>query len=162
MEFRKGKIQDARSIASLLVKSWRENYHGFLPNTYLDNLSIEKQTMRHESFLKSGIRYLIAENNSGIIAFCSFGKNRNSSFEASMELYTIYVDNAYQGQGIGKQLLSQILYSMCETESILVSVFKNNPYKDFYVLHGFELVGEELIDLGEFKKEALIFRYNLS
>jgi hypothetical protein len=44
MLIRAAQIEDAKQIAEVHVASWRAAYRGILPDSMLDNLSVEKRT----------------------------------------------------------------------------------------------------------------------
>lgn len=157
---RLGKTEDANAIAKLLVDTWQKCYQDFLPQSFLENLSAEKQTQRHLAKLENGIQYLVNEDhNNTLTGFASFGKSRDTELKTEMELYTLYVDSNHQRKGIGKSLLEKILKEN-KNQSIGVLVMKQNPFLSFYLKNGFVITGKQEMDLGNFKTTNLIFKKN--
>ena len=161
---RQGNKDDIPAIAQLLIKTWSESYRGFLPHAFLDHLDLARQIKRHQSYFKKGISYLVAENNEGeLLGFASYGESRFEQIDSELELYTLYVEPTFHGKGIGKQLLEAIIHTTQKEYHYLdVSVFARNPYLKFYMKHGFEKIGEEEVDFGEFVEAGLILRKDLS
>jgi len=98
-----------------------------------------------------GVNYIVAENDQNeLVGFSSYGRNRIEGISINQELYTLYASKAYQRKGVGKLLLNTILDKISK-ESIVVSVFRENPYKQFYIKNGFVKVDEEQIEINQFK-----------
>ncbi len=153
ISYRIGRKQDIEAIATLLIQSWKTNYASFIPSKFLDNLSLEKQIVRHTKYMAGDTKYFIAENeNKDLVGFTSYGKNRIEKLTSDKELYTLYVKHQYHSKGIGSALLQFVLADLeSEEESLSVAVFEKNPFKIFYTKHGFIKTEEELLDLGESK-----------
>ncbi|MEZ4851022.1 MAG: GNAT family N-acetyltransferase [Bacteroidia bacterium] len=152
------------AIARLLIKTWSESYRGFLPHAFLDHLDMGRQIKRHQSYFEKGISYLVAENDEReLLGFASYGESRFERKDSDLELYTLYVEPILHGKGIGKLLLEEMIHKTQEKFHYLdVSVLSRNPYLKFYLKHGFEKIGEEDIDFGEFVEAGLILRKDLS
>lgn len=95
-------------------------------------------------------QYLVAENQQGeVVGFASFGKSRNEALYTDSELYTMYVDEAYLGKGIGSQLLFQVINKAKKHHQYLgVFVMEKNKFRSFYEKNSFLLKGTEMMDLG--------------
>jgi len=153
---RPGKKSDIPAIAQLLVDTWQSSYTDFMPSDFLDSLQVEKQIIRHNKYIEAGVQYFLAENaEKELLGFTSVGKNRMVTIDCAHELYTLYVGNDAQGQGIGTSLLNAVIKHIDDPQSsISVSVFETNAYKSFYLKNGFQVVGDEMINLGKFKLKA--------
>ena len=62
VRIRKGREEDIGPIATLLVHSWQYCYRSFLPPSFLDHLSVEKQIERHRRIFDSGVHYLVVQD----------------------------------------------------------------------------------------------------
>lgn len=155
---RVGNQNDLQSISEILIDTWKKCYASFIPSEFLNNLNLEKQIQRHSHFMQSNITYYVAENeNKEVIGFASYGINRIEKINCKNELYTIYVSMNHQRQGIGKMLIGLVFADIKKSNSqILVSVFEKNPWKDFYISHGFQVIDKETIHMVEFQLEAEI------
>ena len=97
---------DAPEIARIHVETWRYAYKGIVPQTYLDQLSIEQRTTKWAEMLKKSMDgTLIAEIDMKPVGWISFGIARDEDKENSGEVYAIYVDHTHWNQGIGRSLI---------------------------------------------------------
>lgn len=155
---RKGQLSDAVAIAKLLVDTWQVCYQNFLPKTFLNGLTITKQTERQERLIRSGIIYFLYENpKKELLGFTSYGPPRSAEILADIELYTLYVHHLAQKKGIGKILLEQIIKEQSiPSQTMGVLVMEKNPYQSFYQKNNFLLQGKQIMDLGDFSETNLI------
>ncbi|MEM6800164.1 MAG: GNAT family N-acetyltransferase [Bacteroidota bacterium] len=149
-QLRKAQREDIPQIAALLVKSWREHYHYFLPSSFLKHMSVEKQIARHERYYTEQIEYLIVEGeNEDLLAFASHGPMRGEEMTCDWELYTLYVASHAQGKGIGSALLGELSRQAKQHASNLgVWVMEQNPFKSFYEKHAFKAVSQMHMEIG--------------
>lgn len=156
---RNGNLDDIQNICEMLIESWKNSYSSFIPIDYLNNLNVERQISRHTKNMIGATKYFIAENHkSKLIGFSSYGKNRVEKVNCEKELYTMYVRNKYQGNGIGTLLLNSVLHDLKDNNcTISVLVFEKNPYKEFYLKNGFVKIDNDIVDLGEFELEGEIY-----
>ena len=160
MPIRKGRLSDITAIAALHVQSWQECYASFLPKDFLANLDIERLKERHHRYMTGNTDYYVKIENDQYLGFASYGSPRTSSKIADIEMYTIYTKTSYLGQGIGTELLEYIIEAS-KAKSIIVEVFKRNPYRLFYEKHGFQKIDQAVIDLGSFQEETWIYLLEL-
>lgn len=160
MIIRKATEEDLRGIAHVHVHSWQSTYKGIIPDHYLRSLTIENRSRNWQRHLKTlHTTTFIAENvNGDIIGFAIGGpeQTRNSHYQA--EIYAIYILDAYQRKGIGKQLIKPIaeLLEKKTYENIIIWALKENPHRFFYESLGGQIVakkrisicGKELLEVG--------------
>lgn len=150
---------DLVAIATLLVRTWQVSYKGIFPESFLNSLSVSSQIRRHELYFDKGIHYFAAKDDDGeLIGFASYGPSRNPRMQSDLELYTLYVDVDHQRKGVGRALFDSVEKDILEGQSLGVSVFQNNPFQGFYRKHGFEVIGEETVVLGDVQEMAFIMR----
>jgi len=106
---RAAKIEDVREIANVHVASWRTTYMGQVPQSFLDELSVPKREAAWTAaFDNPAHRMLVAEIEDEIVGFSSFGPSRDGDASPDIgELYAIYLTEATQGCGVGKELWEQ-------------------------------------------------------
>jgi len=125
----KGQERDLPEMVDLLIQTWKECYSDFLPASFLANMDPQKQLERHTRYFQANTPYYLIRNEAEqLVGFTSYGKNRNASSPSELELYTLYVDQAYQGKGWGGTLLGAILSeAKGSAQSLEVSVLQKNP-----------------------------------
>lgn len=149
---RKGRETDLTPLATLLLRSWQQNYASFLPDEFLKNMDLSKQIERHRIYMQEKATYFIVEEGDNLIGFSSFGLNRDSSLDAKWELYTLYVDAMHHRKGLGKALLNKVCQEITDIEKgIAVWVMEENPFRSFYEKQGFRLQKKESFDFGGFE-----------
>jgi len=116
IRLRRATVDDARSIASVHVDSWREAYDGIIPHHLLEELSVEHRETFWRGMLElttGDHRPWVAENDDGILGFVDPGLSRDDDADAMTgEIYAIYVEPDCQGRGIGRDLLSHALHDL--------------------------------------------------
>jgi ribosomal protein S18 acetylase RimI-like enzyme len=146
---------DAAGIARVHVNSWRTTYRGIVPDQVLDSLSLERREQYWHDLLsdpKNQDINLVADVPPvGIAGFASAGKERTGEFPYQGELYAIYILKAYQGRGVGRQLVEAIVLRLQEQglTSMMVWVLKDNLFRAFYEALGGQEVGEQDIKIGD-------------
>jgi L-amino acid N-acyltransferase YncA len=139
MKVREASLADAAGIARVHVDSWRSAYQGIVPESILDRLSYEQKERQWEETFRGTTHQefvYIAENEAQqIIGFASGGPglSKNDSLYQG-ELFTIYILDAYQRQGLGHRLFFQVVERLLALEltSMLIWVLAENPARRFY------------------------------
>lgn len=141
--------EDAGALAQVHVETWRAAYAGLVPDPYLIGMSVEGQAFRWKkllTYLPAGQRVRVAVVESlGVVGFTSCGPARGKSPPAPGEVYTLYVQQDWQGQGIGRQLLKGILADLAALghSSAFLWVLADNPARFFYQRVGGQAVGAQ-------------------
>ncbi|MBT2690993.1 GNAT family N-acetyltransferase [Bacillus sp. ISL-47] len=150
---RRAMLKDARVIAEVHVKSWKETYKGILDQNFLENLKVESReklwleslgTKRENEFV------FAAETEEGkIVGFASVGPERSKRFDADGELYAIYLLENYQGNQIGTKLFLSGVKELSKAgfRSVLVWVLADNKSRQFYENFHPEKADEEEITI---------------
>jgi GNAT superfamily N-acetyltransferase len=137
------------------VDSWRSTYKGIISDDYLSNLSVERREKSWQwtfNHLNPDEVTFVAENNEGkIVGFSNSGKSRSPEYNYDAELYAIYILKEYQGQGVGKELVSALLSDLKVNnyKSMMVWVLEGNPSAEFYKRLGGSLFTKKEIQIGE-------------
>ncbi|MFS0673711.1 N-acetyltransferase family protein [Ornithinibacillus sp. 179-J 7C1 HS] len=163
MKIRKANHQDATGIAKVHVDSWRTTYKNIVPDTMLNNLSYEKRTELWERNIAREDNYLfVAETEEGkIVGFADCGKRESNQVPNSGDLTSIYLLEEYQGKGIGKLLLKQIVLQCQQLgyKRVFVEVLEDNKTRYFYEHYGATLVKTEKVILGGAELGLLIYEW---
>ncbi|GLO65701.1 GNAT family N-acetyltransferase [Oceanobacillus kimchii] len=163
MRVRKALLEDVRGIAIVHVDSWKDTYKGIIPDSYLEKLTYQQREQIWESNIsedKSII--LVAENEQGkIIGFASGGKRSTNTYENAGDLTSLYLLETYQGTGIGKQLLREVLLHLEELgyRKVFVEVLEDNRTRYFYEYYGAILTSSSSITIGGKVLSLLIYEW---
>lgn len=150
---REATAQDARAIAEVHIAAWRSSYTHILPPDVLAGLSVESRTAMWEKGLSRsrGMNFLyVAENSEGEIVGFTGGGRSNEGIKSYMgEIRVIYILEAYQRMGIGTKLFRAAVDKLVDKgiTSLLVWVFKDSPYREFYEKLGGECIGEKVFEI---------------
>ena len=136
-------------VKNLANKIWPNAYETILSKAQLDYMlemiysidSLEKQ-------FNNGHIFLLIEDNQNFIGFASYEINCNNSNKTKLQ--KLYVLPEIQGKGIGKQVIDYIKEKVVLSNNLalFLNVNKFNKAKDFYQKYGFQIIKEEVIDIG--------------
>jgi GNAT superfamily N-acetyltransferase len=136
---READADDAAAIALIHAESWQSTYAGILPDDVLLNLkSGEREEHRWRHILGPFRRnhfVCVAESADGcVMGFASAGPSRCATLPYKAEVYTIYVQDDFHGQGIGRQLFASTVARAQESRgpSVIVWCLGTNPSRFFY------------------------------
>jgi ribosomal protein S18 acetylase RimI-like enzyme len=148
---RRAKVDDAPAIAAVHVASWRTSYKGLLPDGYLAAMSEPTYEEQWRGFIDRGTSLIyVAEEDDGIVGFVSGGHERAGEDEFGGELYAIYVLEAAQGHGHGRELVRAMVGGLREMgfADMVVWVLRDNaPGRRFYERLGGVYVREQSITI---------------
>ncbi len=137
---RKYKTEDTQAILDII------NYN-ILHSTALYDYTIrtyEAQLAMLEDKMKKNFPVIIAEVDGVVAGFGMYGEFRfKEAYKFTVE-HSVYVSNDFQGKGIGKLLLSQLIATAKEQgihTMIAVIDSENQSSVDFHEKYGFETVG---------------------
>jgi ribosomal protein S18 acetylase RimI-like enzyme len=137
---RLARPEDAAEIAAVHVGTWQHAYAGLLPDDFLAGLDIGQRAGDWRTRIsepRNGIFALVFEQLGRVRGFVSGGPSREG--DAGGEVYAIYVDPAWQGQGAGTRLLAAAARRLAEarfTEASLWVLADNHPSRRFYESRG--------------------------
>ncbi|TNF09069.1 MAG: GNAT family N-acetyltransferase [Bacillota bacterium] len=118
-------------------QSWIETYTGLMDESFLAKHTLQKCVLLAQKYPENT---LVAEVNSQIVGFASYGESRDDSSRG--EVVAIYVLKDYQQQGIGKQLMDECLKRLFNYQVIVVWVLHSNMHAiSWYQTYGFLLDG---------------------
>jgi ribosomal protein S18 acetylase RimI-like enzyme len=143
---------DIEGMARVSVDTWRLTYKDILPKAYLERMRLVRQeTQRSRMMHAPGVHHFVAvEPSAGeVVAFVSCGPTRNGG-AASGEIYELYVQNGYQGRGLGRRLFRAAMDRLARDghERLVVWVLNENPNFNFYPRMGGWLHAKKTIRVG--------------
>jgi ribosomal protein S18 acetylase RimI-like enzyme len=150
---RAAKPADARQIARVHYQSWQTTYAGILP---LDVIASQAGRKSETSWRKRlslatvGETTFVAERAGEIVGFANCGDARHRLEGLEAEIYALYVLQAHQRRGVGRELVRA-----CARHFVLhghfgfyLWVLKANRARLFYETLGGEEIGEKSERLG--------------
>ena len=147
LSVRLAKPEDAAGIARVYIDSWQDTYPAILSKALLCSMTPKGQTARWHATIKANSReqVLVAETrNLGVIGMASVGAARDKGMGFDGEVYTLYVDPAHYGRGVGRSLLdgSFAVLRSRGFSSCVIWAHASNPARFFYEALGGKLIGE--------------------
>jgi GNAT superfamily N-acetyltransferase len=152
---RHATVGDARAIAEVHVRSWRAAYRGIVPQSILDELSVD----RREAFWRDAVAATssdpkwVAERNGRVVAFAAIGPARDDDLAADRgELYAIYVDPDEWAHGVGRRLFAAAVNELADLGfdgPVLWVLTDNARARRFYEANGWRPDGtRRVLDFG--------------
>jgi L-amino acid N-acyltransferase YncA len=124
-----------------------------MPDAILDGLSVEKRREGwHKQLeeLEEGVHYLVAEAHGMVVGWCIGGVSRDEDATKDIgELYGIYVDPDFIGQGAGSSLMArmlQLLHTDGYAKVTLWVLDTNEKTRKFYEKKGWHVEGKTKVD----------------
>lgn len=146
---REPTAQDAASLASLHVRTWREAYAHLLPRDFFTEKYVEGRHAMWEHVLthpRDDVTVLVAESDEGLVGFAWAGPGTGAGDQApprQRQLYAIYLAESHHGSGAAQALLDDTIGA----EPAMLWVAKQNPRATaFYTRNGFVFDGTEQVD----------------
>jgi ribosomal protein S18 acetylase RimI-like enzyme len=141
-------LADAAEIARVYIESWHDTYAAILPKRLLCAMTPRGQTARWQAALRARTRerVLVAQRGRKLAGMTSFGPSRDGDLGFDSEIYTLYVDPAYFGCGIGRALLRAAFTSLEAKgfSSCIIWAHAKNNARFFYEAMGGTLVAERM------------------
>ena len=163
MMIRRARASDAKDIAKVHVDSWLSTYRDIVPDDYLEGLKYEERERLWARNLQHSTAF-VAENQFGeIVGFADVGKERSGDYlDIGGEVYSIYILEAYQGQGIGKLLMRAASNELLarNIQSMLVWVLKENQSSGFYENLGGTVIDEKYITIAGKEIPELAYKWS--
>ncbi len=161
-KIRKAKLEDAKGIAKVHIKSWRETYKGIVDDEYLKSLALGPRTKKWQEILKKSKDdswTFVAEDEDGnIVGFISGGSAREHVAQFKGEIYGIYILKKHQGNKLGYRLTKKLcsILKKLGVNNMYVCVLKDNKSKNFYTKYGAKLFKTKKNKIG---KRTLLEEY---
>lgn len=161
---RSARLEDAKGIAHVHIESWRTTYKDIVPADFLAALSYERRVEMWKMRLSASDPYVFMfvalDEHERVVGFVGGGKPREADeSEYSSELYAIYLLKEYQGRGLGRLLVQQLMKSLVQVGlySMFLWVLKDNPARRFYEALGGRRIREQPITIGGVALEEVVY-----
>ena len=147
---RNAEVKDAAAIAHVHVQSWLTTYAGLVPAEYLASLNEAERIPLWQEWLQRDISVYVAEVEGVVVGFASGGPLREALGDYQAEMYAIYLLQAAQGKGIGRELVGVLAASLLAKDftNMLVWVLEQNPAVHFYEKAGAQRLTNKQIEIG--------------
>ena len=154
-KIRKAKFEDAKGIAKVHLKSWRETYQGIIDDEYLKNMALGPRTKKWQKILKvpksDGWTFIAEDESGNIVGFISGGLAREHFVQFKGEVYAIYILKEHQGNKLGHRLTKKLcsMLKKIGISNMYVCVLKDNESKNFYTRYAAKLFKTETRKIGK-------------
>lgn len=144
-------VADIPSIRAVALATWPVVYGAILSTgqlAYMLDLMYSEAAL-HEQLTRKGHQALLLKRATDTVGFGSYEHRVHES--AMTRLHKLYVLPTEQGIGGGGLLLGAVLKTAHDRGSAFVELNVNrfNPAKGFYERHGFRVVRDEVIAIGQ-------------
>ncbi|MEO8608236.1 MAG: GNAT family N-acetyltransferase [Chloroflexota bacterium] len=162
---RPAQLADIEEIARVQVETWRTTYKGIMPDELLANLTVESRLEIWRGPLSNpdspSIIY-VAEADGQIIGFAAGGPERSGHALYKVEIYAIYLLQAYQGRGIGRALMQAVVGRLIDKgfTAMLIWVAAKNPATHFYAALGGQPFASKTESFGGGEVEEIAYGYD--
>ena len=139
---------DIRIIKTLAHAIWPDAYGRLQAEekiNYLLELFYTEEALARQ--MKEGQKFIVAELNGEPVGFASYsGPTKSGVFR----IHKLYVHQAVQGKGLGRQLLDHIFTAIApfHPTAVELGVYRKNPAIKFYENYGFSIDRSEDTDVG--------------
>jgi len=158
---RPATLEDATAIARVHVASWQSTYRGMLPDEFLASLSETGYAERWKRVIGEGTsKVYVAEVGGEVVGFASGGRERAGEKGYAGELYAIYVIDANQRRGFGRELVRATVAGLREVglDDMIIWVLRDNqPARSFYERLGGVYVRGQPITIGSVTLEEVSY-----
>jgi ribosomal protein S18 acetylase RimI-like enzyme len=151
-------------IQSLIQRIWKPTYREILSDDQMEYMLARMyDPLTLHSQMDQGHKFLLLHEDNSPVGFAGFQLNYPEP--GICKLHKLYLLPETQGKGLGKMLIHEVIEQAIQEgqQSLLLNVNRNNKAFDFYKRYGFEIRGEEDIDIGGgYFMNDYIMEYNLN
>lgn len=164
LTIREARLDDARRIAEIHVRSWQEAYRGIMPDAFLAGLKAgAREESWRQTLARSGRTVIVAEDGGVVAGWAIGGASRDADAPpGTAEVYAINIDPASWRQGAGRLLMRHACARFRKEGYDRVTLWvlaENQGARRFYAALGFA------VDAGDTKtgtfggRDLVEFRY---
>jgi len=147
VQLRRAVPGDERAVADVHVRAWQVGYRTLLPDDVLDGLRPDEWARRYTFAAGTGgPETTLAVDGGAVRGFATIGPSPDPDVPGGGELYALYVDPAWWGQGIGRGLIAdarEALERRGWTAAHLWVLHGNRRAERFYTGDGWSPDGSE-------------------
>lgn len=158
-------VVDLPSIVQIHIEGWQTAYAQFIPQAFIDRLSVEEDRREMQAWFTGSAPPLglVAEQAGEVIGFVLMGPNEGDPPEYDAEVYKLFVRPAFQNQGIGKALLANAARLLREKgfRSTVIWAYAEGSSASFYEHLGGKVVFKTNQKPGGRETPILVFGWEL-
>jgi ribosomal protein S18 acetylase RimI-like enzyme len=141
---REAQPEDAAAFSACHYACWQEAYSELWDESRFAQLDqAELAEVRRREIESGRFNHWLAEVDGQVVGIAMSGPAADADSPTELELYAIYVREAYYGTGIATKLLT----AATGTEPVSLWVYRDNPRASaFYVNQGFIPDGADRVD----------------
>jgi ribosomal protein S18 acetylase RimI-like enzyme len=164
---RRATMKDAPELAQIHVAAWHEAYRGTVPDSFLEQFTVQRRLKRFQEFLAdNSAETYIVEYESRIVGFLTLGGCRDEGVERSTtgEIWGIYIRPAYWRRGFGRFLCQQGQNRLAAQDFSIATLWvleANKRARSFYQAMGFKADGTRKVLQFGIPVPAIRYRKNL-
>lgn len=154
LRVRSGTDADVPALAKIRVTSWHEAYTGILSAEALRQIDERQSSQGLRRTLakrRRGARLLVVESRrDGLLGYSAGAPTHFGRARCRGEIQELYLDPTAQRRGIGRLLLSGMIWELVALglRPVIVRVLARNPARFFYAACGGELVEQGFTKFG--------------
>lgn len=162
-EIRRARMDDAESLANIIVESWRSAYADIIPRDEIVKfLDKERRQKQFEKFIQDEEIVLIGIYDEIPFGLVFANKDNDEQLEECGSIYSIYLLEEYWGRGLAVKLMNEVIHILkeegCKRASLWVYE-ANIRAREFYEKYGFIFDGTE--KHSHFSNKPIELRYIL-
>ncbi|WP_267644165.1 GNAT family N-acetyltransferase [Haloarchaeobius amylolyticus] len=161
MEVREATQADAETIRDIASRSMHASYESFLDAEVIDQAIAEwyDHEELHDQLDDDNVILLVAEDGGEVVGFSQSELLARESVDG--RITWLHVDPDARDRGIGSRLLVRTQEELLDhgAERISSAVLAGNEFgNEFYDGHGYEMVGDRVVEIGESEFRENVWR----
>lgn len=140
-----------KSIQAIAYKTWPATFGKYLSISQIAYML--EMMYSEESLLMQMVgnkhTFLLAKDDDDVLGYLSYELNEQNL--GKLKIHKFYLLPQAQGKGVGKKLLEEAekiaLANGCSI--VTLAVYKKNEARGFYLKQGFDIIDEELWEIGQ-------------
>lgn len=145
------KISEIEIIRKLSDEIWKKVYPSIISMQQIEYMLdlFYNEAALSEQINIQGHRFILIKANKIPIGYASYSM-KDESDKGRYRLHKFYLQPAYHGKGLGKQMMHHIILAVQKSggKTIELNVNKYNPTIHFYKKLGFNIIGQEVLEIG--------------
>lgn len=157
---------DAKAIAGVRILSWRQAFKNIIPDSYLDNMSMDDSVHLWTQILSASTDAactFVVEVDGKILGFASGMTLADNAQGFDAELTGIYVLPEIQGEGVGRRLVNRVMTTLSTAGArnmIAWILAQNQAGRDFLMTTDAQLQSEKVFDWDGFEVKEVSYGWS--